>query len=168
MAKERQVNFQEPNYGFSLSNRLGAYLVAFWLGILFLFVVGFGYSYFWTASTIIYLLMRRKVDDTDLDEIHLEEEAEEPYVPAPPAATSPPGSKPGATPLTMVESPALRNPPATFAAEPPPASPAGDGGAPMNEPAPPAEPSATAGGIPPLPEPPPTPPPEVGPDRGSH
>ena len=76
-----------------------------------LLVVGFGYSYFWTASTIIYLLMRRKVDDTEMDEIHLEEEPEQPWTPPAPAA--PPAGEPAkgnATPAQMVEPPAMRHP----------------------------------------------------------
>ncbi len=61
-------------------NYTGAVLVAIWIGAFFLLVVGFGYSYFWTAATIIYFLMRRQVDDTDLDEVHLEEdEALDPF-----------------------------------------------------------------------------------------
>jgi hypothetical protein len=97
----------------TLYNNLGSYLVTFWLALFFLLIVGFGYSYFWTATTIIYLLMRQKVDDTDLDEIHLEEdERDQPFVPekpsvppvtTPPASTSPPG-----TTFTMVDSPSMR------------------------------------------------------------
>lgn len=101
-------------------NWIGTYLVTAWLYILFLLIVGFGYSYFWTASTIIYLLMRNKVDDTDLDEIHLEEEETEDYftrdmttaAPATPAAPTP---APGGG--VMVDAPTLRTPP-------PPATPA--------------------------------------------
>lgn len=93
------------------NNRVGAFLVSIWITILFLMVVGFGYSYFWTATTIIYLLMRRKVDDTEIDEVHLEEEEfEEPApkqtAPAPVEATAPAG----APAKTMVESPAFRAP----------------------------------------------------------
>ena len=90
-------------------------MVALWLGLVFLMVVGFGYSYFWSASTIIYLLMRRKVDDTDIDEVYLEEdESEEAYKASTPMpGTSPaPAGTPGAggQPLTMVESPTLKTP----------------------------------------------------------
>ena len=53
-------------------NRVGAFLVAVWIWPFFLLVVGFGYSYFWSASTIIYFLMRRNVDDTEMDEVYLE------------------------------------------------------------------------------------------------
>jgi hypothetical protein len=93
----------------SWNNHLGAILVAAWLYLLFLMIVGFGYSYFWSASTIIYLLMRRQVDDTELDEIHLEEEdLEEPY--SAPPATAPTGKAPAQTgpAVTMVEPPTLR------------------------------------------------------------
>jgi hypothetical protein len=89
-------------------NKIGAGMVAIWLYLLFLMIVGFGYSYFWTASTIIYLLMRRKVDDTEMDEVYVEEdEGEEAYsmpitAPAGSAASAQAG---GTTPLTMVEAP---------------------------------------------------------------
>lgn len=84
-------------------NRVGATLVALWLHLLFLMVVGFGYSYFWSASTIIYLLMRRDVDDTDMDEVYLEEDdAEDSYGAPAPAAEG------ATTSLTMVEPPAMK------------------------------------------------------------
>jgi hypothetical protein len=93
-------------------NKIGAFMVSVWLYGFFLLVLGFGYSYFWSSSTIIYLLMRRKVDDTDLDEVYLEEdESEEAY------STSSTVSAPGGTPapagtsLTMVDAPTLRTPP---------------------------------------------------------
>src|SRR5205085_2143731 len=76
--------------------------------LIFLMVVGFGYSYFWSESTIIYLLMRRKVDDTDLDEVYLEEEeTEDAY--SHPITTSTTVPAPAATEgVSMVESPTLR------------------------------------------------------------
>jgi len=87
-------------------NHAGAISVAFWLYLAFLCVIGFGYSYFWSASTIIYLLMRQKVDDTDLDEVYLEEEdLEESYTAPGEPGTSVPSASSG---LQMVESPSLR------------------------------------------------------------
>jgi hypothetical protein len=104
-------------------NRIGAWLVAFWLGLFFLFVVGFGYSYFWSAATIIYLLMRRDVDAAELDEVYLEEEDQDAYGgPLTPPAPAGEPAKPGAQPLTMVEPPALRTP-AAPAPEAPPVAP---------------------------------------------
>jgi hypothetical protein len=87
-------------------NYIGPVLVAFWLYLAFLCVIGFGYSYFWSASTIIYLLMRQKVDDTDLDEVYLEEEDSDEYYGAP--SEPPAAPPPAATGLQMVESPTLR------------------------------------------------------------
>lgn len=104
------------------TNYVATFVVSVWIYLLFLLVIGFGYSYFWTASTIIYLLMRRKVDDTELDEIHLEEEPEQPW--SPPVTTQPSGNaeapKPAANPIQMVETPQLRTP---APSEPPPSAP---------------------------------------------
>jgi hypothetical protein len=109
------------NNEFSFFNYIGAGLVAIWLGVFFLLIIGFSYSYFWCASTLIYLLMRRKVDDTELDEVYLEEEdSEEPYsapVPAAPPVAAPAGA--GTMPVQMVEAPTLRAPVATATAAPP-------------------------------------------------
>lgn len=103
----------------SWSNWIGAFLVSIWLYLFFLLIVGFGYSYFWTASTLIYLFMRRHVDDTDLDEVHLEEEEGDAFardVPSVPEG----GPKPeGGAGFTMVESPTLRAAGASPPAEPP-------------------------------------------------
>jgi hypothetical protein len=83
----------------SWNNRIGAGLVAFWLFLIFLLMIGFGYSFFWSASAIIYLLMRHKVDDTDLDEVHLEEEdMEEPFMPPTGAPAGVPAAKPAGGP----------------------------------------------------------------------
>jgi hypothetical protein len=117
-------------------NKVGAFLVAVWLGLLFLLMLGFGYSYFWSASTIIYLLMRRHVDAAELDEVYLEEDEQEgPYsghfVPPTPQPTTTTAVKPP-SPMSMVEPPTLRTPPpaAPVASTPP-------------EPAPPLEPPST-------------------------
>jgi hypothetical protein len=99
------------NYTVSWNNRFGAFLVSIWIGLLFLLVVGFGYSYFWTAATIIYLLLRRKVDDTEMDEIHMDEEEEEPFMETPPATGAAAPPPPGTGGVTMVESPSLRSHP---------------------------------------------------------
>src|SRR5262245_26693817 len=97
-----------------------------WLGVVFLLVVGFGYSYFWTASTIIYSLMRKVVDDTEIDEIHLEEDLQQPFAQEM-NAQPPPGPGPGAAPggpgLTMVEPPTLRTTPPPPPEPPKPAEP---------------------------------------------
>jgi hypothetical protein len=126
-------------------NYTGAVLVSVWIYLFLLLVIGFGYSYFWSAATIIYFLMRRQVDDTDMDEVHLEEEeATDPFArppaapPAPPSATAPKTDK---VSLSIVEPPALRT-----AATPGPPS------ATLIPPAAPTEPAPVSPGVdPPVP-----------------
>jgi hypothetical protein len=124
-------------------NYAGAALVALWLYVVFMMVVGFAYSYFWSASTIIYLLMRRKVDDTELDEVYLEDdEVEDAYPGTSPVPAAAPAA--AASPLTMVEPPALKTnaplAPAPAGGPPDRAEPAhkeqGDGNPPPAAPAP--------------------------------
>ncbi|MEX0703859.1 MAG: hypothetical protein WD069_17300 [Planctomycetales bacterium] len=54
---------------------LGSTLAGGWLSVVGLLVSGFAYSYFWTAATIIYFLLRRIDDGTDLDEVQLSDDA---------------------------------------------------------------------------------------------
>lgn len=82
-------------------NKIGAVLVGVWVGLFFLLVVGFAYSYFWTAATIIYFLMRQHVDDTEFEEVYFEEGDLEPppSMPASPA----PAAKSNTVSLNVVE-----------------------------------------------------------------
>jgi hypothetical protein len=150
-------DYMEKFGEWSWANYIGAWMVAFWLGLVFLLIVGFGYSYFWSASTIIYLLMRKKVDETEIDEVHLEEdEVEEPYTPpAPPPPSGAPAARPaaGGPGLIPPESLTLRTPPGPTEGPPPPAPP------PAAPPPPPAPPSPPVGETAPPPAPPPPTPP---------
>ena len=132
-------------------NRVGAGMVTFWLVLVFLLMLGFSYSYFWSAMTMIYLLMRRKVDEVEVDEVYLEDEAADAPVapPAGPDAAAPAG--PGVASLPVVPPP----PPAPV---PPPAAvsftgPVGAVGGPATVAAPPVTaapaPAAFDGGKPP-------------------
>lgn len=57
-----------------------ALLIYVWRCCVKLVAVGFLYSYFWTAATAIYFLLRRDVDATEMDEIYVEDEnADEVY-----------------------------------------------------------------------------------------
>ena len=75
-------------------NEAGAGMVTFWMVLVFLLMIGCSYSYFWSASTMIYLLMRKKVDEVELDEVYIEEEPAPALAPppAPPTPSGPPGS----------------------------------------------------------------------------
>lgn len=133
---------------YSWYNYAGAGMVSFWMTLLFMLMLGFSYSYFWTAASMIYLLMRKKVDEVELDEIYTEEEElEEPIAPPKLTPTAPAGAS-----VIPVDAPTLRvaTPPAP---EPPPAA------APPASTTPPApEASAPQPSTPPEPNPPTTPP----------
>ncbi len=96
-------------------NEAGAGMVTFWMILVFLLMIGFSYSYFWSASTMIYLLMRKKVDEVELDEVYIEE------LPAP--ALAPPPTVPASTgPVGSVSLPTVTAPapvPAIEAPQPP-------------------------------------------------
>jgi hypothetical protein len=51
----------------------GASLIAFWQGCALIVKPAFQVGFFWTAATAIYLLMRRAVDATEMDEIVTDE-----------------------------------------------------------------------------------------------
>jgi hypothetical protein len=53
---------------------VGAAIIDFWNNCLRTLAMGFLFSYFWSASTAIYFLLRRQVDATELDVVYLPEE----------------------------------------------------------------------------------------------
>lgn len=65
-----------------------AAMIGFWSAGVRLWALAFAYSYFWTASTGIYLLLRRDTDDTPLDDIQLDEPEEQPPPPKPDEAAA--------------------------------------------------------------------------------
>ncbi len=64
------------------AERVGAFFLAFWVYIIVGLVAAYLLSYFASSTTMIYYLLRRKVDATDLDDVYVEEPDEEP-LPAP-------------------------------------------------------------------------------------
>ncbi len=53
------------------SGNLGARIIEFWTNCLLTLAFGFVFSYFWTSTTVIYFLLRRLVDATELDEVYM-------------------------------------------------------------------------------------------------
>jgi hypothetical protein len=111
-------------------NSWGAWIVCFWLTLIFLVMLGFTYSFFWSAATMIYFLMRKKVDESEMDEVFVEED-EPPLPPASPKiaeGTSVPATSP--TSLPVIASPLPPSvppipptlPPIPAAESPPPAT----------------------------------------------
>ena len=72
--------FHAPMNSASMSTleNIGAILMAIWVYLVIGLVVAFLISYFISASTMIYFLLRRHVDATDLDDVFVEETEEEP------------------------------------------------------------------------------------------
>ena len=149
-----------PNYNgpdrLSWYNLVGAFFVAIWLWVAFLLILGFSYSYFWSASTIIYMLLRRNVDAAEMDEVYLDEDETEgafggPLTSAP--APPPTAVKEGTTGLTMVDAPSLRPaaPPSAAPAAPEATSPVPPGPAPPEDGG--AAPRTEIGAAPPEPRP---------------
>ncbi len=56
---------------------IAAVVIAIWVYIVIGVVVAFGLSFFASSTTVIYYLLRRKVDATDLDDVYVEESEEE-------------------------------------------------------------------------------------------
>ncbi len=92
-AGSRQIRaVLDPEADISGIGWLGAKLILFWFGCIKLLAVGYLYSYFWTASTAIYFLLRRDADATEMDEVFVEEDEEEPSYGLPPLATDEAGA----------------------------------------------------------------------------
>ena len=53
------------------------HLFEFWIGIVMALVASFLISFFFTSQTIIYFLLRKLVDATDIEEVYMEESDEE-------------------------------------------------------------------------------------------
>jgi hypothetical protein len=55
------------------SETVAAWLIQFWVYLTIGLVGAFAISFYFSANTIIYYLMRREVDATDLDDVYVEE-----------------------------------------------------------------------------------------------
>jgi len=64
----------------STAEQLGAFLISIWVYLVIGIVLAFALCYCSSASTVIYYLLRRKVDATDLDDVYVEEAEETPPV----------------------------------------------------------------------------------------
>lgn len=104
-ASKIDVLWPAPTWGQLLGERVsfgaqnwesgGAFLIGLWLSILVALLCAFAASFFLSGSTIIYYLLRREVDATDIEEVYLESEEEEEAMGLP-AAAGEPGGQPAA------------------------------------------------------------------------
>ena len=56
----------------------GSFLIGIWLLIIVTLLWAFLVSFYLSGSTIIYFLLRREVDSTDIEDVHIDEEEEAP------------------------------------------------------------------------------------------
>ena len=70
------------------SEDVGAGAISFWVYITIALLGAFAISFYFSANTIIYCLMRREVDATELDDVYVEETEDEFGEPAPVTTTA--------------------------------------------------------------------------------
>lgn len=80
----------------SILQAMPAYVFTFWVMLMVLTAPAFVYSFFWSAATAVYLLLRRDVDATDIDEIWTPEEFEESFFEPSTFEPTPPAEQPAA------------------------------------------------------------------------
>lgn len=68
---------QAPPFSSPSTGSGAASLVRVWLGVVAMLATGFAASFFWTAATIIYFLLRRADDATHFDEVWIGEAEDE-------------------------------------------------------------------------------------------
>jgi hypothetical protein len=83
---DRQVSESGPDHSPSDAGqtqsalvRFGGRLIAFFNGLVRSFQLAYSYSYFWVAAAGIYLLLRRDADQTEIDDVHVDDETEASY-----------------------------------------------------------------------------------------
>jgi hypothetical protein len=136
-----QIDFTSLNSGASI----GAWFVALWVYIVMAMLGAYALSAYFSANTIIYYLMRREVDATEMDDVYVEQIEEEfaEGAPAEPgAATTTQGTQ---TTVVTAEQPTdvIATPPPAQP-EVPPATPDSAPGTPSTAPPPPAAPEQSS------------------------
>ena len=112
-----ETSAKEYRDSMTWGNYAAAGMASFWMVFVFLLMIGFGYSYFWTAYTMVYLQMRKKLDDVEVDDVYVDDltapvtqAATAAPVPAPPASTPPAGGV--SLPMVTADTPVVPAPPA--------------------------------------------------------
>jgi hypothetical protein len=60
----------------STTARIGAWLISLGNGLVRAIAFSFAFGYFWVAASGMYLLLRREVDHTETDEIHVDDDGQ--------------------------------------------------------------------------------------------
>ncbi len=101
------VNFT----GLKFTEKAAAFLICFWNYLLIGLLGAFAISFYFSANSIIYFLMRREVDATELDNVHLEESDDDLTEPAP--VSGAPADGPVTTTVSLQQFSAQSEGPAT-------------------------------------------------------
>jgi len=115
--RDPQTKFDFVWANMDFGQKLAAYITAFWTHGLFLVLVGFAYCLFWCSGTIIYFLLRKQIDETDYDDVYIEDERD--FMPPPltvnvaPVAPSGPVAPPPPLPASSTPTIAELPPPTT-------------------------------------------------------
>jgi hypothetical protein len=81
----RVIRLFEPSAGGDAG--MAGTLHAFWLAVVDLLASGWIYAYFWSASAIVYLLIRRDVDGTEIEDVYQPAPGRDRIAPGPTAST---------------------------------------------------------------------------------
>ncbi|MEK6239404.1 MAG: hypothetical protein N2C14_32200, partial [Planctomycetales bacterium] len=68
--------------GLSPSDVFGATVISCCVSAVYMAALSYAYSYFWTASTAIYLLLRMDLEGTELEDVHVEPDDDVPEMPS--------------------------------------------------------------------------------------
>jgi len=101
--------------GMKWSEDIAAFLICLWVFLLIGLVGAFVISFYFSANTIIYYLMRREVDATELEDVYVEDAEDDIVEPAgavPAGAVATPATIVTTTPAIVV-TPPTENPPTT-------------------------------------------------------
>ncbi|MFV2067236.1 MAG: hypothetical protein ACC645_09675 [Pirellulales bacterium] len=74
----RQVGIPTSQVEQSALLAAGVWLIGLWTNCVFTLQLAFQFGFFWSAATAIYLLLRRDVDATEMDEISVEDDESAP------------------------------------------------------------------------------------------
>jgi hypothetical protein len=99
----------------SFAQKIGAFFIEIWVMLIVSFLGSFAISFYFSANTIIYFLMRRQVDSTEMDDVYLEQSEDDLETVTPPE----PAAGTGDTTVTAPVAPASD----AAAAPPPPTAP---------------------------------------------
>ncbi len=90
-----RLTYDIDTLGLSFAQEIGARLIWFWVHLVIAMLGAFAISFYFSSNTIIYYLMRREVDATDLDDVYLEQSDDEfadPITSDTPELVTPPGA----------------------------------------------------------------------------